>query len=232
MNDKDNGLLDRQIDLDHQSAIKPLVINKASVVPKGKVSSRQKSDFSANYSNLADVMLNDAEVRVRLSQGLAWSKFMVKLLALEMAPTATRRFFTRTETHRALFHVLSYFSMEGITHPTDKDDIFFGAFLSQVTEILENTGTSQRSISRIIKSGIDDNFILTSQWRYDIRQKVIWLNPEHLVSYLTTTMELFGNANEGLPEARRDLLAAKRDNPDYDVDVRNRLLGALREDQK
>ena len=49
---------------------------------------------------------------------------------------------------------------------------------------------------------------------------------------MTTVLEKFDELSaNGLPKARRDLLAAKEKNPNYDQDVRDKIYSAIKADK-
>lgn len=225
------GLLDERIEIDREAVSRPLIKNRALVKPSGKRQHKFVSDFTKIYPNFANLLLTDEETRVRLHQALAWSKFMINTLALSRAPTQTRQFFTQSETHRLLFHILLNFMAQNLCFPETDDPTTLGAHVDTVVEhMLMAEEYQERKCRSIIADGINAGRILKSTWRYDARQTVLWLNPEDVASYLVHTMALFARGSEGLPEARRRLLAAEKKNPNFEADVEAKLRNALEAD--
>ena len=225
------GLLDERIEIDREAVSRPLIKNRALVKPKGKGQEKFVSDFSKHYPTFSRLMLEDEEVRVRMHQALAWSKFAINLLALSRAPTATREFFTQSETHRLLFHVLLNFMLQNMCYPESEDPTTFGAHVDTCVEHMLMCGEWQeRKCRASISAGIEAGRIKKSTWRYDARQTVLWLNPADLTDYLTLTMTLVARGEEGLPQARRSLLAARKKNSNFEADVEAKLRNALEAD--
>ena len=89
-----------------------------------------------------------------------------------------------------------------------------------------------RSIKRIIAEALALKLIRSKVWPEDKRRKMLWLAPEAMESFLTDILGDFGKlADNGLPAARRDLLAAMEVNPNFETDVREKLADALRSDK-
>ena len=229
----DIGLLDQQIDTDREAVSKPVIVNKSLKKPKGRKKEKFVSDFSKHYPTFSRLLLEDEEVRVRMHQALAWSKFAINLLALNKTPTKTREFFTQSETHRLLFHLLLNFMLQNMCFPEDDDPTMLGTDIETcVHYMLMAEEYQDRKCRSIVADGIAAGRIINSTWRYDQRRSVLWLNPADLTSYLTHTMTLFARGQEGLPQARRSLLAARKKNPNYEQDVEAKLINALEADKK
>jgi hypothetical protein len=165
------------------------------------------SHLQLEYPNSYKLGQEDEEVRVRMRQGLAWAKFMCEIIG-QPFQNKTGQFFAKSNTHRALFYHLFKASLD--------------AQLNNLAQTCRN----------IIKKAIDLGLVQVRNPDADRRSRVLWLTPDATHSYLTTVLKKFDELSaNGLPKARRDLLAAKEENPNFDEDVRDKIYGALKADK-
>ena len=97
-----HGLLDKYIDrvVGQESAS----IEYASEFQIKKAEyDREGADYLKSYPSFNKLVAEDEEIRVRLKQGLAWSKFMLHVFGQQKLRDPAHTFFTRTSTHRTLF---------------------------------------------------------------------------------------------------------------------------------
>ena len=238
MENKELGLLDQSIEELEGQETAELIFLKGFQETKG-TPYKSSSDFKLDYPNFEKLVRTDDEVRVRLKQGMAWSKFMLSVLTNRVDKDPVRHFFMRSSTHRVLFYTLfasfldqtlNASTRKNSTRPSDS----IGVSVARVEEMMGLAeGESPSTIKRIIAEAVKFRIIRKSAWRFDKRKVLLWLVPESMENYLTTVLEAFmGNASMGLPKARRDLLAAMENNPNFIEDVREKIREAILADQE
>ena len=224
------GLLDRYID------------NQA-----GEVSAeiQYAFDFTTEYDGPSDFQLShpafyklgqeNQEVRVRMKQALAWAKFMMHVLNYDASKSVARSFFRKNSTHKKLFYTLIRHALDVQLHGADrnKKSDRIGVPQSIVEfEMKKVTGKSSQTVRKIINEAVDLGLVKVREFPEDRRMKMLWLVPEAMENYLTVVCEDFdGLATNGLPAARRDLLAAKENNANYNQDVRDAIRAAILSDK-
>jgi hypothetical protein len=238
MENKKLGLLDQSIEEFEGEETAELFFLKDFQDTEG-TSFKEASDFRRDYPNFETLVRTDDEVRVRLSQGLAWSKFMLSVLTNRVDKDPVRHFFMRSATHRVLFYVLFVSFLDQTLHASTRKNSkrpsdSIGASVARVEEMMALAeGESPSTIKRIIAEAVKFRIIRKSAWRFDKRKVALWLVPESMENYLTTVLEGFmGGASAGLPKARRDLLAAMENNPNFIEDVREKIKEAILADQE
>ena len=235
MNNHDkNGLLDKYIDrvVGQESAS----IEYASEFQIKKAEyNREGADYLKSYPSFNRLVAEDEEIRVRLKQGLAWSKFMLHVFGQQRFRDPAHTFFTRTSTHRTLFFLLIREAFDQFLYAESR-----GRKMGQIGVAVEEVESAMvrseckniRSIKRIIAEALALNLIRSKVWPEDKRRKMLWLAPEAMETFLTDILSDFGKlADNGLPAARRDLLAAMEANPSFESDIRERLRDALKSDK-
>ena len=147
----------------------------------------------------------------------------------------TAQFFAKSQTHRALFYNLFRASLDAQLNNEmrGKQPDRVGVPQSIIETKMERAeGKTAQTCKNIIKEAIDLELIRVRNPDADRRRRVLWLTPDATHSYLTTVLKTFDQHSANtLPKARRDLLAAKEKNPNYDQDVRDKIYGALKADK-
>jgi len=193
-----------------------------------------KSHFQLQYPNSYRLGQEDEEVRVRMRQGLAWAKFMCEIIN-QPFQNKIAQFFAKSQTHRALFYHLFKASLDAQLNnlARGKQPDRVGVPQATIETKMEKAeGKTAQTCKNIIKQAIDLELVKVRNPDADRRRRVLWLTPDATHSYLTTVLETFDQLSaNGLPKARRDLLAAKEKNPNYDQDVRDKIYGAYKEDK-
>jgi hypothetical protein len=193
-----------------------------------------KSHFQLEYPNSYRLGQEDEEVRVRMRQGLAWAKFMCVVIN-QPFQNKTGQFFAKSQTHRALFYNLFKASLDAQLNNEmrGKQPDRVGVPQSIIETKMENAeGKTAQTCKNIIKQAIDLELVKVRTPDNDRRTRVLWIPPSATHSYLTTVLEKFDELSaNGLPKARRDLLAAKEKNPNYDQDVRDKIYSAIKADK-
>ena len=229
-----NGLLDKYIDsvVGQESAS----IEYASEFQIKKAEyNREGADYLKSYPSFNKLVAEDEEIRVRLKQGLAWSKFMLHVFGQQKFPDPAHTFFTRTSTHRTLFFLLLREAFDQFLYAESR-----GKKMGQIGVAVEEVESAMVrsecknicSVKRIIAEALALNLIRSKVWPEDKRRKMLWLTPEAMESFLTDILGDFGKlADNGLPAARRDFLAAFEANPNFETDIRKKLGDALKSDK-
>ena len=193
-----------------------------------------KSHLQLEYPNSYRLGQEDEEVRVRMRQGLAWCKFMCEVIN-QPFQNKTGQFFAKSQTHRALFYNLFRASLDAQLNnlARGKQPDRVGVPQSIIETKMENAeGKKAQTCKNIIKQAIDLELVKVRNPDADRRRRVLWLTPDATHSYLTTVLKTFDQESANtLPKARRDLLAAKENNPNFDQDVRDKIYGALEADK-
>ena len=193
-----------------------------------------KSHLQLEYPNSYRLGQEDEEVRVRMRQGLAWCKFMCEVIN-QPFQNKTGQFFAKSQTHRALFYNLFRASLDAQLNnlARGKQPDRVGVPQSIIETKMENAeGKTAQTCKNIIKQAIDLELVKVRNPDADRRRRVLWLTPDATHSYLTTVLKTFDQESANtLPKARRDLLAAKENNPNFDQDVRDKIYGALEADK-
>jgi hypothetical protein len=147
----------------------------------------------------------------------------------------TGQFFAKSQTHRALFYNLFKASLDAQLNNEmrGKQPDRVGVPQSIIETKMENAeGKTAQTCKNIIKQAIDLELVKVRTPDNDRRTRVLWIPPSATHSYLTTVLEKFDELSaNGLPKARRDLLAAKEKNPNYDQDVRDKIYSAIKADK-
>ena len=201
-----------------------------------KSGTKTQSDYKKLYPSFQALLAEDEEVRVRLQQGLAWGEFMLSLLTNteEHKEDPVASFFTRSSTHRVLFYTLFVTALERILHcPQGQNPDSIGQAIPEVWSVMHKAEFSGESkIREICREALKLKLIHKTHWRTDKRLKLYWISSKAVASYLTTILEDFSRANEGLPAARVALVSAIEANPNFEADVRARLEAAIEADNK
>jgi hypothetical protein len=192
------------------------------------------SHLQLEYPNSYKLGQEDEEVRVRMRQGLAWAKFMCEIIG-QPFQNKTGQFFAKSNTHRALFYHLFKASLDAqlnnLARGKQPDRVGVPQYIIQAY-MEDAEGKSKQTCRNIIKKAIDLGLVQVRNPDADRRSRVLWLTPDATHSYLTTVLKKFDELSaNGLPKARRDLLAAKEENPNFDEDVRDKIYGALKADK-
>jgi len=199
-----------------------------------KNGTKKISDYKNNHPNFQRLLAEDEEVRVRLKQGLAWGEFMLSVLTNteqhKEDPVAS--FFTRSSTHRVLFYTLFVTALDRILHcPQGQNPDSIGQAIPEVWSVMHKAEfQSESKIRAICRDAEKLGLIHKTYWRTDKRLKLYWISVKAVDAYLTTILEDFSQANEGLPAARVALVTAKQKNPDFEADVRAKLRAAIEAD--
>ena len=232
--DHKNSLLDKYID--SVAGQESATIEYVSEFQAKKANyNREGTDYLTSYPSFNKLVAEDEEIRVRLKQGLAWSKLMLHVFGQQKFPDPAHTFFTRTSTHRTLFLVLLREALDQFLYAGSRGKKMgqIGVAVEEVESALVRSECKNiRSIKRIIAEALALNLIRVKVWPEDKRRKMLWLTPEAMEAFLTDVLGDFGKlADNGLPAARRDLLAAWEANPNFETDIRKKLKNALKSDK-
>lgn len=229
MDYKSIGLLDRYIERQIGEETKEIEYEHPF-----DFSGPDKSHFQLEYPNSYKLGQQDEEVRVRMRQGLAWCKFMCEIIE-QPFQNKTGQFFARSQTHRALFYNLFKASLDAQLNNEmrGKQPDRVGVPQAIIEAKMEKAeGKTSKTCKNIIKQAIELQLVKVRNLDADRRRRVLWLTPDATHSYLTTVLEKFDELSaNGLPKARRDLLAAKDNNPNFNEDVRDKIYSALKADK-
>ena len=200
------------------------IVYKSEFQTKKDEYDREGSDYLKSYPSFHRLIAEDEEIRVRLKQGLAWSKLMLYVFGEQKHPDSSHAFFARTSTHRTLFFILLREAFDQFLYAESrgKKQGQIGVSVEEVERAMVGSeGKNIRSIKRVIAEALALKLIRSKLWPEDKRRKMLWLAPEAMGSFLTDVLNDFGQSvDRGLPAARRDLLAALEANPNYEADIR------------
>ena len=206
-----HGLLDKYIDrvvgqeLRHRSSMRQNSKSK-NIRSIKREYNREGADYLKSYPSFNRLVAEDEEIRVRLKQGLAWSKFMLHVFGQQKFRDPAHTFFTCTSTHRTLFfYLLIREAFDQFLYAESR-----GRKMGQIGVAVEEVESAMvrserkniRSIKRIIAEALALNLIRSKVWPEDKRRKMLWLAPEAMETFLTDILSDFGKlADNGLPAA-------------------------------
>tara|TARA_R100000655_G_scaffold64329_1_gene102842 strand:+ start:209 stop:832 length:624 start_codon:yes stop_codon:yes gene_type:complete len=198
---------------------------------------KNESDYKKNFPHHADLLLNDEDVRLRLTQVLSLSEMFLSLLTVEKKGDSMHAYFARSATHRALFHTLSRefarTMLAGNEHKPWKANISpfsIGVpipILYVKMQLAENK--TQRICQNIVREGVEKKFLHEAINRFDNREKLIYVSPSAFTKYLIKETAMIDEIVErsGIAEAEQKIAEKNKSNPAWKIEIEEKLKIAL-----
>jgi hypothetical protein len=201
-----------------------------------KVHNKNKSAYQKQHPAFYQLCQNDEEVKVRLRQALAWTKFMLGIYAKPDQINDVRSFFSRSRTHSVLYYTLFRGFLDTQLYGAERRDHPGRIGIPQSiceTRMLETENKKIQTVKAIISEAVELGLVNIQRYPNDGRVNVLWLPPTSTDYYLTEILEAFDQnaASVGLPVSRRELCEAKEANPNFDQDVRSKIETAIKADK-
>lgn len=201
---------------------------------------KRESDYKRNFPHHAELLLNDQDVRLRLTQVFALSQTFLSLLTAKKKGDAMQAYFARSATHRAMFHTLSKeFASTMLGGEKDKpwqsivSPYSIGVPLNVLLLNMELAeGKKLRACQNIIKDGVALKFLFEAVNRFDSREKLIYVSPHAFTKYLLKETAMIDELVErsGIAEAEQKIAVRNKAHPSWKNEIENKLSAALAAD--
>jgi len=188
------------------------------------------SDYRSRFPKHADLCLTDPDVRLRLQQLLVWSKIFLDIYCGKKDGEAQHPFFSRNVTTRVLFYVLAYTQTNRLLHSETNPDSIGVPIQDVLAAMSKAENKSIRSCEKILKEALDSEHVYKAHWRYDQREALIWINPEHLNTYISEALSHIDKIviEAGWRETRKLVFERWEQDPKWHDKMTNRLINSLK----